>query len=170
MAVAYPDDLLSDDEDVIVHYHPHWKVLIRPVLLLAVAVGVGAYLATLVAGQSWHAVALIAIAVVVVVVVLWFTVGPLIRWRTTHFIVTTERVMAREGVLRRTGIDIPLWRVNSVQFRHGLIDRVFGCGTLVIESASEAPLEFDDIPAVEYVQTVLYREMDAVTHARQQED
>lgn len=67
--------------------------------------------------------------------------------------------MAREGVLNRTGIDIPLSRINSVQFRHGLLDRVFRCGTLVIESASDEPITFDDIPRVEQVHTYIYREV-----------
>ena len=54
--------------------------------------------------------------------------------------------MAREGVFKRTGLDIPLARINSVRFEHSLLDRVLGCGTLIIESASDEPLEFDDIP------------------------
>ena len=93
------------------------------------------------------------------VLIVWFTVVPVIRWRTTHFVVTTERVLIREGVLTRTGIDIPMRRINSVQFRHSVIDRILGCGTLIIESASEEPLEFDDVPGVEEVHALLYREV-----------
>lgn len=62
-------------------------------------------------------------------------------------------------MLKRTGIDIPMSRINSVQFEHGLLDRVFGCGTLIIESASHEPLRFEDIPHVERVHTVIYREV-----------
>ncbi|MGH3436565.1 MAG: PH domain-containing protein [Sciscionella sp.] len=162
--MPYPDDLLGEDEEIIVHQHPHWKMLIVPVIIFVIAVGGGAYLATLLAGQSWRLAGWIAIGVVAVALVVWGTLGPLIRWRTTHFIVTSERVMAREGVLKRTGIDIPLFRVNSVQFRHGVVDRLFGCGTLVIESASDEPLEFDDIPGVEYVHSLLYREINDSPH------
>ncbi len=89
----------------------------------------------------------------------WWTLAPLVRWRTTHFVVTTHRLMVREGVFTRTGIDIPMSRINSVRFRHGLLDRILGCGTLVVESASDEPLEFDDIPQVERVHTLLYREV-----------
>ncbi|GAA3434442.1 hypothetical protein GCM10018954_040460 [Kutzneria kofuensis] len=73
--------------------------------------------------------------------------------------ITTHRVMMRFGVLTRTGIDIPMSRINSVQFRHGLLDRLVGAGTLIIESASDEPLEFDDIPNVERVHSLLYREI-----------
>ena len=80
----------------------------------------------------------------------------MIRWRTTHFVVTSRRVLVREGVLTRQGIDIPMARINSVQFRQNLFERLLGCGTLIIESASEEQLEFDDIPGVERVHALLY--------------
>jgi membrane protein YdbS with pleckstrin-like domain len=159
--VAYPDDLLSEQEHVVVHSHPHFKMLIFPTLALLVTVGAGTWLAILAkdASAPWNSVGLIAIGVVALVLVVWLFLAPLVRWRTTHFIVTTDRLIAREGVLKRTGIDIPMGRINSVQFEHGLLDRVFGCGTLIIESASDEPLRFEDIPHVEKVHTVIYREV-----------
>jgi uncharacterized membrane protein YdbT with pleckstrin-like domain len=157
--VAYPDELLAPNERVVIHKHPHWKMLFFPVLVFLVTVGVGAYLASLVAEQSWHAIAWISIGAVAVILISWLTLIPLARWRTTHFVVTTQRVLVREGVLSRTGIDIPMNRINSVQFRHGFWQRLLGCGTLIIESASDEPLEFDDIPQVERVHSMLYQEL-----------
>lgn len=157
--MAYPEELLSDNEHVVVHKHPHWKMLVMPVIVLLVTVGAGAYLASLVSGQGWDTIAWIVLAAVAAVLIVWFTLVPLIRWRTTHFVVTSQRVLVREGVLSRSGIDIPLARVNSVQFRHTFFQRLLGCGTLVIESASDEPLEFDDIPQVERVHSLLYREL-----------
>ena len=159
--MAYPDDLLSENEHVVVHSHPHFKMLILPFIALVITLGVGVWLAII--GQDaaapWNLVSDIAVAVVALVLVVWLFFVPFVRWRTTHFIVTTDRLIAREGVIKRTGIDIPLSRINSVQFEHGLMDRVFGCGTLIIESASDEPLRFDDIPKVERVHTVIYREV-----------
>lgn len=157
--MAYPDDLLSSGEHVVIHRHPHWKMLIFPVFWLLVVVALGTYLAGLVVDQSWATIAWIALTLIGLVLVAWLTLAPLVRWRTTHFIITSERVMAREGVFKRTGLDIPLSRINSVRFEHSLLDRVLGCGTLIIESASDEPLEFDDIPSVERVHTLLYREV-----------
>ncbi|PXY19959.1 hypothetical protein DI005_18480 [Prauserella sp. PE36] len=159
--MAYPDDLLSDGEQVVTHKHPHFKMLLFPIFVLLATVGVGSWLALLVrdAESPWNSVGLIAIGVVALVLIVWLVLVPFVRWRTTHFIVTTDRVIAREGVIKRTGIDIPMARINSVRFEHGLIDRVFGCGTLVIESASDEPLTFDDIPKVERVHTVIYRQV-----------
>jgi membrane protein YdbS with pleckstrin-like domain len=157
--VAYPEDLLSDGERVVIHKHPHWKMLLVPYIVLIVTLGAGVWLTILAQDLSWSMIAMIAIGALALILIVWLFLVPFVRWRTTHFIVTTDRVMAREGVVKRTGIDIPLSRISSVRFEHGLIDRIVGCGTLIIESSSEEPLEFDDIPQVEKVHSLLYREI-----------
>jgi len=159
--VPYPDDLLVDGERVVLHKHPHWKMLVLPVLVFLLIVALGSYVAALVAGRSWQLYGWIGLAVLGGVGVLWLTLTPLLRWRTTHFVLTNRRVLVREGILTRSGIDIPISRINSVQFRHSLIDRILGCGTLIIESASDEPLEFDDIPQVERVHSLLNYETDS---------
>ena len=141
------------------HKHPHWKMLVVPVLVLLLVVGVGSFVAALVSAQTWAPWAWLGLGVLGLGLVGWLTLVPVIRWRTTHFVVTTRRVLVREGVLSRQGIDIPMSRINSVQFRHTLLERVLGCGTLVIESASDEPLEFDDVPSVERVHALLYQEV-----------
>jgi uncharacterized membrane protein YdbT with pleckstrin-like domain len=157
--VAYPDDLLVPGEQIVMHKHPHWKMLILPVVVLLVVVGAGAFSAALVRAQAWAPWGWLAVGVVDVGLIARFTLWPVLRWRTTHFVLTTRRVLVRDGVLSRQGIDIPMSRINSVQFRHTLVERILGCGTLVIESASEEPLEFDDVPGVERVHALLYREV-----------
>ncbi|WP_216214131.1 PH domain-containing protein [Amycolatopsis aidingensis] len=159
--MAYPDDLLSEAEQVVAHKHPHFKMLIFPLFVLVVVLGGGIWLALLARDieAPWDLVALIAIGAVGLLLLVWLVLAPIVRWRTTHFIVTTDRVIAREGVVKRTGIDIPMARINSVRFEHGLVDRIFGCGTLIIESASDEPLKFDDIPGVELVHTLIYRQV-----------
>lgn len=159
--MAYPEGLLSEGERIVAHRHPHFKMLVGPVILAVVTIVAGSWLAVLAreATPPWDLVSLIAIAAVAFVVLTWGVLGPFVRWRTTHFVVTTDRVIHREGVIRRTGIDIPMGRIHSVRFEHDLLDRIFGCGTLVIESASDQPLQFDDIPGVESIHTAIYRQM-----------
>ncbi|MBB4903881.1 PH domain-containing protein [Actinophytocola algeriensis] len=162
--MAYPEDLLSEGESVILHKHSHWKMLLLPYIVLIAVLGVGVWLTLLVSDTSWSTAGFIAIGAVALILLVWLFFIPFIRWRTTHFVVTTDRVMAKEGVIKTTGITIPMNSINSVRFEHGLVDRIFGCGTLIIESASQEPLEFDDIPAVERVHTLLYREINDNPH------
>lgn len=156
--MPYPDELLRPDERVVIHKHPHWKALVLPVLTFLFVVALCAYLAALVAAQPWALYGWIGLAGLGGIAVIWFTLVPLLRWRTTHFVVTNRRVLVREGILSRSGIDIPIHRINSVQFRHTFVERLLGCGTLSIESASDEPLEFDDIPQVERVHALLHHD------------
>ena len=161
--MGYPDNVLANDEKVVLHRHPHWKRLLGPVLVLLIATALAAFGAAVVNNTDWaqnaKTVVSVVIAAVWLIIVGWLTVWPFLNWWTTHFVITDRRVMFRHGLLTRSGIDIPLARVNSVEFRHGLLDRVLRTGTLIIESASQDPLEFYDIPRVEQVHSLLYHEV-----------
>jgi uncharacterized membrane protein YdbT with pleckstrin-like domain len=161
--VGYPDNVLAADERVVLHRHPHWKRLIGPVLVLVLGSAVAAFGLGVVNHVTWEPMAknivMIVIGVIWLILVGWLTLWPFLNWRTTHFVITDRRVMFRHGVMTRSGIDIPLARINSVEFRHGLFDRIMRTGTLIIESASQDPLEFHDIPRVERVHSLLYHEV-----------
>ena len=115
-------------------------------MVLLVVVGLGSFLAALVGAQSWGPWARLAVLVIALALVVRFTLVPLIRWRTTHFVITNRRVLVREGLITRRGMDIPMRRITGVQFRQSLFERLFGVGTLVMESASDEPLEFAGRP------------------------
>lgn len=161
--MGYPENTLARDEQVVLHRHPHWKRLIGAVLVLLVTSAVAAFVAGYVNTLAWDASAKNVIFLVIggiwLVLVGWLTVWPFLAWWTTHFVITDRRVMFRHGLLTRAGIDIPLARINSVEFRHGLLDRILRTGTLVIESAAQGPLEFHNIPRVERVHSLLYHEV-----------
>jgi membrane protein YdbS with pleckstrin-like domain len=161
--VGYPENVLAQDEQVVLHRHPHWKRLIGSVLVLVISTGLAAFVAAVVEHTHWDQTAkkviFGVIAAIWLILVCWLTLWPFLVWRTTHFVVTDRRVMFRHGLLTRSGIDIPLARINSVEFRHGLLDRMVRTGTLIIESASQDPLEFHDIPQVERVHSLLYHEV-----------
>lgn len=161
--MAYPQDVLTDDEVVVVHKHPHVKALLGPGLALVVVTALAGWAFAWSTGDAVSDGAATAVGIAAGVVwaaaLVWF-LARFVSWRTTHFVVTDRRVMFRQGIVTRSGIDIPVVRINSVQFRHGLVDRVLRTGTLVIESASDDPLEFDDIPDVEKVHALLYARLD----------
>lgn len=161
--MGYPDSVLADDEQVVLHTHPHWKRLIAPVLTLLLSTAAASFGAGVLSIQDWQVTAqnigFGAIAVLWVLTVGWLTVWPCLAWLSTHFVLTDRRVMYRHGLLTRSGIDIPLARINSVEFTHRLTDRLLRTGTLIIESAAQDPLAFYDIPRVERVHALLYHEV-----------
>ncbi len=161
--MGYPENVLAKDENVVLHRHPHWKRLIVPALILIIATAAAAFIAGYVNTLHWESTAknivFLVIAAVWLILIGWLTVWPFLNWWTTHFVITDRRVIFRHGLLTRSGIDIPLARINSVEFRHGIFDRMLRTGTLIIESASQDPLEFHDIPRVERVHSLLYHEV-----------
>jgi uncharacterized membrane protein YdbT with pleckstrin-like domain len=162
-SVGYPKKVLAPDEQVVLQRHPHWKKLCGAVLVLILATALAAFIAAVVNQTDWDTTAkkvvLAVIGAIWLLVVGWLSLWPFLNWWTTDFVITDRRVMFRHGLLTRAGIDIPLARINSVEFRHGLFDRILRTGTLIIESASQDPLEFHDIPRVEQVHALLYHEV-----------
>ncbi|ASW56692.1 PH domain-containing protein [Plantactinospora sp. KBS50] len=155
--MAFPESVLTEDEHVVVHLHPHWKALVRPVLVLVgVLAAVVAALVLLPAGTA-GTIGTYAVAAVGLVLLLWLGLWPFLVWHSTHYLFTNERVLLQQGVLSRERRDIPLARINDHSMSQSLGERLFGCGTLTIESAGErGQTVLRDIPGVERVQTTLY--------------
>lgn len=159
--MAFPEDVLTKDEHVVLHLHPHWKTSIRPVLVLILAVAAVTAGFILLPTSGVGMIALYAIAAVCAGLVLWLTVWPLLVWRTTHYLFTNERVILQHGVFSRDRRDIPLARVNDHSMKQRFIERLLGCGTLTIESAGErGQTVLVDVPKVQKVQTTLYELID----------
>lgn len=159
--MGYPEDALAPEEELLLHRHPHWKSLVLPTATFLVSTMVAGFLVGLVQARLDGAAATwcgLAVAAAWIGLVGWRCVPPFVGWLTTHFIVTDRRVLVRTGVLTHTGIDIPMGRISNVQFRHGLVDRMLRTGTLVVVSAANDPIEFDDIPDVQQVHALLYRQ------------
>jgi uncharacterized membrane protein YdbT with pleckstrin-like domain len=161
--MAFPERLLADDEEVVLHLHPHWRRLVVPVLLFALLAAVTGYGVAAVDNGALRLV----LAGIALVVICYTALRPLLRWATTHFVFTTHRVLLREGVLSRSGRDIALSRINDVSFEHTLFERLFGSGTLVVESAGErGQMVLRDVPRVERVQGALYQLIEDDTDRR----
>jgi membrane protein YdbS with pleckstrin-like domain len=148
--------LIGDEQRVLLH--PHWKVLVRPVLLAVLVVAAALVLeAVIPAGSAAAAERLVVAAVAVLVLMLWLMI-PVLRWRLTTYELTTRRLQIRAGIVTRHGRDIPLIRITDVSFEQGPLDRLLRCGRLVVESAGEhGQIVLTEIPNVEQVQATLFR-------------
>jgi uncharacterized membrane protein YdbT with pleckstrin-like domain len=143
--------LLNEGEHVIVTTHTHAKALLMPALWLVLVAALVGYTSSMPSGHG-RTPALLAIAALGLVLLLWLVVVPFLRWLTTSYTITDRRLITRTGILSRRGHDIPLARVIDVAYEHGLVDRLLGCGTLVLSDASErGQVRLPDIPHVERV-------------------
>jgi uncharacterized membrane protein YdbT with pleckstrin-like domain len=155
--VPFPRKLLNDNEDVILDLRPHWWFLAGPTAALAAAIAIATILAVRVNGQwaRWVGLALVVVALV------WW-IARYLRWTTTNFVVTTDRLIFRRGVVAKQGKEIPLERLNDIGFQQSIFERILGAGDLLIESAGERGQEvFEDIPRPARVQNEIYRQIEA---------
>jgi uncharacterized membrane protein YdbT with pleckstrin-like domain len=152
------DEGLTEGEHIVLRLHPHWKTVLRPILLLAVIVAAVIVALVYLPASADKAPVRLGIGVVAVLLALVFTLVPFLRWRTTTYELTNRRLRLRSGILTRRGRDFPLARISDVSFSHGVLDRILGCGRLVVESAGEhGQLVLTEIPRVVDVQARLFQ-------------
>lgn len=142
--------LLGDGERVVVSTRTHAKALVVPILLFIVICALAGFLAALVPSDvAWLRWIIAAIATVAVV--MW-VLKPFLAWLTASYTVTNHRLITRRGVFTRVGHDLPLRRINDVSYERQLLDRMLGCGTLVVSAASEhGQIRLPDVPNVEQI-------------------
>ena len=144
--------LLNEGEHVVVSMRTHWKALILPTLVAVLCVVAAALVAALDVVAAVRYVGW----VVLLVVFVWWAVTPYLRWGTSSYTLTSRRLITRHGIFTRTGHDIPLNRISDVSYEHGIIDRMLGCGTLIISDAStHGRVVLPDVPDVEESQLKL---------------
>jgi uncharacterized membrane protein YdbT with pleckstrin-like domain len=154
--VPFPRRLLNEGEEIILDLQPHWWPLAIPAAGIVVALALA--VVVLLAGFSNYVLlapaALFALAGVVL----------LERWlrrRTTNFVLTTDRLVFRSGVVSKRGKEIPLMRIQDITFNQSMFERLIGAGDLMIESAGERGQEtFPDLPRPARVQNAVYQEIE----------
>jgi uncharacterized membrane protein YdbT with pleckstrin-like domain len=164
--VEFPSKLLNEGEHVVVHTRTHPKSLLVPVVVLVVVLAAAVVVQTVLTG-SLGTVGTWVAWVVAGVVILWWVVRPVVSWFTTTDTFTNRRFISRAGFVAKEGRTIPLNRISGVDFEIGLVDRAFGCGTLVVSDASEqGRVELHDIPRVEEVQLKVADELHRLSNRR----
>jgi uncharacterized membrane protein YdbT with pleckstrin-like domain len=160
--VAFPRRLLAENEELILDLRPHWWQLIGPALV-TVLILVAAAVALLVmpssdrSGLGGEAAGAAAVLLFLVLVL-----RRVVTWATTHFVVTSDRLIFRHGLIAKFSKEIPLERLNDVTFSQSFFERLIGAGDLQIESAGEhGQSTFQDIRRPEAVQLEIYRQMEA---------
>lgn len=160
--MGFPPNLLQPDEKILVDINPHWRFLLKPAALLVVVAVV-----FVLAGPVLSAAppVLMTVGAVGLVALVWFGVRWL-RWSNEHFVVTSERLIHRKGVVAKSGMEVPLERVNNIAFNQTALERLVGSGDLLIESGGETGQQhFRDIPKPGQVQQRIYAAMEALEDA-----
>ncbi len=156
--MPFPRKLLLESETVALDLRPHWWFFAGPLFsgIPVIALLVGA----LQLNGDMQTVGLWATAALALAWAVWLG-SRLISWQTTHFVVTSDRLIFRSGILAKHSRDIPLEKVEYLDARQSFFERLIGAGDLVIKSGDEQQQAFKDIPRPDAVQREINRQMEA---------
>ena len=154
----YPRKLINEGETVVLDLKPHWfffwkHIAIGAVILVVFLIWAGA-------GTPGGSVSSWIFGLGLLVFA-GFVVVKYLTWTYTHFVLTDRRVISRSGIVSKRGTEIPLDRINNIDFRQGIFLRLLGAGDLDIESAGrEGQSHFDNVRHPDMVQQEIYRQME----------
>jgi membrane protein YdbS with pleckstrin-like domain len=157
--MAYPKNLVQEGETVALDLRPHWWYFSRNIftgipLVIVLILVLNIDDDDLRKYTSW---------IVGIACIAWagWLVLKYFQWTMTYFVVTSRRVVYRTGVIAKHGVEIPLERINNINFHQRIIDRIIGAGDLDIESAGRDGLtHFDFVRHPDGVQHEIYRQME----------
>jgi uncharacterized membrane protein YdbT with pleckstrin-like domain len=157
--MAFPRRLLLEGEELIFDLRPHWIALVGPIATVVVVLVAWIVAFPRLPEGSAHDVLFWALIVGGLLVIVWYPVREAIRWATSHFVVTSDRVIHRQGLVAKSSMEVPLEKINDVRFHQGVFERMIGAGDLIIESAGEAGRQvFSEIRHPEQVQKTIYEQ------------
>ncbi len=161
----FPRKLLAEHEKIVFDLKPHWVALFGPALWMVAA------LVVLFFGLNWvdnldagsfRTTMKYAVSIGSVAAMFYLSVFPTLTWATTHFVLTSDRLITRHGIIAKHSREIPLERINDVSFSQSVLERALGAGDLMIESAGErGQSRITNVRKPEDVQLMIYKETEA---------
>jgi uncharacterized membrane protein YdbT with pleckstrin-like domain len=157
--MGYPKNLVQQGETVALDLRPHWWYFSRNIFT-----GIPLAILVIIVLANTHGDAQKYLGwLMAILVIAWaaWLVLKYFQWTMTYFVVTSRRVVYRTGVVSKRGVEIPLERINNINFHQRIIDRIIGAGDLDIESAGkDGQTHFDFIRHPDGVQHEIYRQME----------
>ena len=160
--MPYPTENLHPQESLVLDLRPHWWTFTPPLAALVAAVVGGIWVLAATDSQPLRVV----MAAVVLVCLVWF-VTRYVQWFTTELVLTTDRLIYRSGVIAKSGIEIPLDRINTIFFNQKIWERLIGVGDLMVESASATGAQhFDNMKRPSRIQNEIYLQKESLEDRR----
>ena len=163
-------DLLPG-EQVIAETRPQPRTLIVPALLFIAVPALAAYgCAWIVKGGPAKAVPLVrpewtvwllgACVALAAWVLLGYCLPRALTWQATRYTLTSQRLVARYGMLRRRDQQVYLTAVRNVEIRQSLLQRVLRSGNIFLDTGYPASTVVPDVPEAATFRDFILEAMD----------
>jgi uncharacterized membrane protein YdbT with pleckstrin-like domain len=126
---------LHPGEELVFEGHPSWRAVLVFYVGGVALVGVAAAIAALVSGAG------LAIGAGAVVLALVILVG-LIKRKATRYVITSERLHIRRGILSKRTQETRIQRVQNVNTEQSFFERIMRVGTVDFDTAGTDDSEF----------------------------
>ena len=157
--MPFPKKNLNANETIALDMHPHWWYFAEPAWSLLFSIILGIIVLAKTHGSTGKALRVLTL-ILLVGTAIWL-VTRYMKWLTTNFVITSNRLIFRQGVVGKSGVEIPLERVNNVNFHQTVFERILGAGDLLIESGGEdGQQRFTDIRHPAQVQNLIHAQME----------
>lgn len=176
-AKLIPRKFLSSDENVVFESRPsawlYMKSAVLAFLLMLVAGAIYAWqwipevpdlpvVSDAIAGENGEIIRFAFLAVAVVAFM--FFVARWLRWSSTVYAATDERIIKQKGILNKTYVDIPVTMIANIDMAQSLGKRYMGYGTLIFSTQGlggrKADMVWDGVPSPMTVRRKLQEVMD----------
>lgn len=155
--MPFPRRLLIEGEELVLDLRPHPIALARAILLTLLVIVAWVLLLPRLPHTLHGPLVWITWVVGALVLVIW-PLRDTVAYLTSHFVVTSDRVIHRAGWIAKRSMEIPLEAINDVRFQQSVFERIIAAGDILISSASTKGTEvFEDIRRPEAVQKEIYR-------------
>jgi uncharacterized membrane protein YdbT with pleckstrin-like domain len=127
------DEYLLPTERRVIRVRQHWAVMLNHVtstalFLLAMVIGQSLLPNSILIDNLTFYLALVAVLRFTVLTILWWI---------ERIVITDKRVMLAQGIITHNVGMMPLGKVTDLTFQRTLGGRMFGYGTIVVESAGQ---------------------------------
>lgn len=139
------------EELLVARFRSHARTLFWSALVLIGVVGAVGFLYGNLKPpfEDWMLLGGAAAALVLLVVV------PFLMWLSRTYTITTRRVIVQSGMGARNRRELSHTRGYSIAVRRGLLQRLWGAGTITLSNGVDAPLRLVNVPSVNLVHEVL---------------
>lgn len=139
------------EELLIARFRGHARRLFWSALVLIAVCGATAYLFDNLPApfENWMLLSAAGAAVLLLVVV------PYVVWYSRSATVTTRRVIVKQGIGARSRQEMSHARGYTIGVRRGILQRLWGVGTITLTNGVDAPMRLANVPNVTLVHETL---------------